>query len=189
MNKLQWQSAEYFNQVYAAQPIPPRTELSLAQNHQCQSIGWTLIHWLQKYGPPMLQEREVLRESFDVESNPMIVFITSTPGLVAAAHLLKSRPPHIVYFSRESFDSFLEQYPDPNFRWHVVFTSLYTEDIAADTLARASAAYPLGLYERYWLHLETSELADLFALGAEHLWRWDGIEPLLLEEAFNTWRS
>ena len=43
--------------------------------------------------------------------------------------------------------------------------------------------------EAYLFHRDESILGPLFARGAHHLWKWNGRELLLLEEAFETWAS
>ena len=190
-NKQDWQSAltECFDLECSAQPLPERAQLSKAEEYQCRSLGGTLIAWLERHGPRLLQEREVLRHSFEVESDPAIVFTSTAPGLVAAKQILDPRPASIFYFLADAFTSFLSRHPDPTFQWHVVYSSHFTEQLDPDALARAVAKHKLRSTERFWLHRESSMLAQLFGRGGDHLWKWNGRKPTLLEEGFNAWVS
>jgi len=174
-NKQDWQSAltEHFDRECSAHPLPERAQLSKAEEHQCRLLGGTLVVWLERHGPRLLQEREVLRHSFEVESDPAIVFTSTVPGLVAAKQILDPRRVSIFYFLADAFTSFLSRHPDTN----------------PDTLARAVAKHKLRSTERFWLHRESSMLAQLFGPGGDHLWKWNGRKPTLLEEGFNAWVS
>ena len=189
--KQDWESAltEHFDREYSAHPLPERARFSKAKEYQCCSVGGTLIAWLEDYGPRLLQEREVLRHALEVESDPTIIFTSTVPGLVAAKEILDPRPASVFYFLEDDFTSFLSRHPDPTFQWHVVYSSYFTHQLDADTLARAVAKYKLRSTERFWLHRESSMLAPLFGRGGDHLWKWNGRKPTLLEESFNTWVS
>ena len=190
-NKQDWQSAltKYFDRECSTQPLPERAQLSKAEEYQCRSLGGTLIAWLERHRPRLLQEREVLRHSFEVQSHPAIVFTSTAPGLVAAKQILDPRPASIFYFFADAFTSFLSRHPDPTFQWHVVYSSHFTEQLDPDTLARAVAKHKLRSTERFWLHRESSMLGQLFGRGGDHLWKWNGRKPTLLEECFNAWVS
>jgi len=186
-----WQSAvaAHFERERADHPLPSRDRLSATEEFQLRIVGGSLVNWLERYGPQMLKEREFLRELNDVDSSPDIVFISTVPGLVAANEILDPRPPSIFFFSQEEFSLFLKENPDPTFRWHVTYTSYFHELLDADILARASQKYKLRSKEEFWLHRESSMLGQLFGRGGDHLWKWNGRKPALLEEGFNTWIS
>ena len=100
-NKQDWQSAltEHFDRECSAHPLPERAQLSKAEEYQCRSLGGTLIVWLERHGPRLLQEREVLRRSFEVESDPAIVFTSTVPDLVAAKQISRPKTPINFLFS------------------------------------------------------------------------------------------
>lgn len=189
--KQSWQSSlsAYFDLEYHARPLPARESLSHEQEWQCRILGGAIYNWLQKYGGPLLREREMLRESMNVESEPIIVLTANMPGLVAACEILAQKPDSIFYFSPEAFQLFLETNPDKGFCWHVEYTNILEESLSEKNLSRAAEQFPIKDAERYWLHREVSTLGRLFARGGEHLWKWDGEKPVLLEEGFNMWVS
>ncbi len=186
-----WEAAlrEHAAQEHETRPLPPRAQLSPLEERQCRVLGGTLISWLRQHSGPLLTEREVLKDSFKVESDPVIVVISDKPGLTAAREILEGAPFPIFYLSQAGFDAFLEKHPDETFRWHVVFTSYFHQSADADLQAKMNALAQLSPGEEFWLHREASTLAPLFERGCDHLWRWGGEELSLVEEAFSTWLS
>jgi len=189
MNRETWRAAlaEHSKQGLEEHPLPARATLSAADDMRCQITGDTLLDWLRKYGPPMLQEREVLRDSFEVETDPAIVFISTIPGLVAGLQILGVKQERVFFSTPERFASFLKRYPDDTNRWHVTYECYFFTPEEPKDLALAKQKYPLQPGEEYWLHREVSTLAPLFVRGGEHLWKWDGKTPVLLEEAFTSY--
>ena len=189
-SKQEWQAAlrAHFTQECSDHALPARATFSQKEEFQCRILGGALLGWLKEYGPRLLQEREVLRESFEVESDPVVVIISSTPGLVAAREILGLRREMIFWFTAEAFAAFLERHPDPGNRWHVVYTTYFLDSIGEDDLLRASAN-DLEPNEEFWMHREHSLIAPLFERGGDHLWKWDGTDTTLLEEGFNMWLS
>lgn len=186
-----WQAALEVRMIheYIANPLPPREELSALEEYQCRIVGGTLVSWLQTHSRPLLREREFLKDIRQLERDPLIVFISDKPGLIAARQILEGAPFPIVYLSQETFDAFIEQDPDETFCWHVVFTSYFHQNADGDTQSAMHATHQLQPGEEFWLHREVSTLAPLFARGGEHLWKWDGEKMSLVEEAFSTWIS
>ena len=171
-----WQSAlaNHFELEYASRPLPTREQFSLSQEFQCRILGGTLISWLQRHGPTLLREREFLRDMMGVESNPTIILISNSPGLVAAHEILDPKSDSIFYFSSEVFAAFRTAHPDDDFRWHVEYSSFFAESLKAEDFDRASQHYPLQPKEQFWLHRESSTLGRLFGRGGDHLWKWNG---------------
>ena len=127
----------------------------------------------------------MLAPSLGIEPDPCIVFTTDVPGLVAAEEIL-DRSDRIACLSGTAFDLWLSQEPDENFRWHVCVWSRFCDPIDADVLEAAREAFPLPEERTYWLHSEGTLWAPLAGRGVDHLWAWDGQEPELLEEAFQS---
>ena len=190
-DRQNWQSAltEHFERESVAHPLPAREQLSKAEQFQCRTLGGTLISWLKCHGPRLLQERDALRYAFGVESDPAIVLTSTIPGLIAAKQILDPRPASIFFFSPEAFASFLAHHPDNTFRWHVVYSSFFSDQLETDLLARACSKYKLRPSETFWIHRESTMVARLFGRGGDHLWKWNGRKMTLLEEGFNTWLS
>ncbi|MEP6673173.1 MAG: hypothetical protein ABJF10_28750 [Chthoniobacter sp.] len=186
-----WETAlaEHVAREYAANPIPTHHTLSPIETFQGQTIGHTVVAWWNRYRYPLLEEREVLRESFGIESDPAMILLSEGPGLVALNTIFKKPSPNTFFLTPESFDSFLEDHPDETHRWHVVFLCAFTPDLEPRVLSLAEAKYPLAEREQYWVHHETTALAPLFVRGCQHLWKLSGEEMILLEEAFYTWIS
>lgn len=187
----EWQAAlqEHAAQEYQTRPLPPRAELSALEEKQCRILGGTLISWLQEHSHPLLTEREVLKQTLGVESDPVIVVISDKPGLTAAREILEGAPFPIFYLPQASFDAFLEKHPDETFCWHVVFTSYFHQDAEADVKEKMDALAQPQPGEEVWLHRESSLLAPLFERACDHLWKWNGEEFSLVEEAFSSWIS
>ena len=190
-NKQDWQSslAVHFDLECSSNPLPEREQFSKAEGHQCRLLGGILIEWLNRHGPKLLQERDVLRHGLEVEGDPAVIIVSSVPGLVAAKEILDPRPASIFYFLPDAFTSFLSRHPDPTFQWHIVYSSSFSEHLDTETSARAVAKHKLRSTERFLLHSESTMLAQRFARGGDHLWKWNGRKMTLLEEGFNSWVS
>ncbi|MEI7946241.1 MAG: hypothetical protein WCJ02_06070 [bacterium] len=168
-------------------PLAPRDTLSLADEMQCRIIGGSLIRWLREYGPRLLQQRSVLAKLKGWESDPFVVFTSEQPGLIAAGEILGVKASEIISLYPDEFTKCSKSRPDADYQWHVHTWSYFTT-LDADSLQRA-AKYPLAPGETYWLHKEGTMCGSLFGRGGDHLWKWNGEKPELLEECFNQWVS
>jgi len=115
------------------------------------------------------------------------VFTSTEPGLVAAREILEEGYDTISFLYPEEFTEWLAVNPDPDYRWHVQTWSYFTS-VDAVTIEKTKK-YPLGDGESYWLHREGTMCGKLFGRGGDHLWKWNGTEPVLLEECINQWIS
>lgn len=167
--------------------IPPREELTDAQEMQCRIVGGALIAWLERHGPRMIQERSVLR-AVGFEPNPLIVFTSNVPGLVAAREILGEQPERVVYMTEARFRDFLRANPDPRYIWHVHHWSLFPPQLEAEFLEAARSGYPIADGCQYWQHVEGTLWGPSCGLEIRHLWQWDGAEPALLEEGMQSVR-
>jgi hypothetical protein len=190
--RQKWEAAlaEHFAREWAANRLLTYEEFSLLEKFRYVQTGITISAWLTRHGRQLIQEREILRESLEVESQPRIVILSNMTGLAAAQKCFeKGRPPAIFYFTPESFDSFLAEHPDETQRWHVVYTCYLSDELDAKTIALAGKKYKLRKTEQYVVHYEISTLAPLFERGIVHLWKWNGRNQTLLEEGFQHWVS
>ncbi|RBP37326.1 hypothetical protein DES53_11464 [Roseimicrobium gellanilyticum] len=185
-----WRQAlrKVFDTEIATMDLPERSNLSPADAEQCRILGRTLIQWLEGHGPLMLQERAFIEETLHEPTEPDIIFVSSTPGLVAARQILNPKPERVFYFPADRFDAFCEAHPDPEFYWHVTYQSDFPE-LDAEEIERAKKEHPIEPAEKYWLHREATTMGPLFGRGGNHLWKWDGTRQKLLQEGFSSWIS
>lgn len=158
---------------------PPTGELDAAEEFQRRVVGGGLLRWLREHGPALLAERQLLAPQLDPE--PIVVFVSNRPGLVAADQILGRGHDRVVALSDNDY---AEHVDDPELQHHV-HTWSWFEPWEGDERARAE--HPLADGEIYWLHREGTEWAELAARGAEHLWAWDGADARLLQEAYRSW--
>jgi len=168
-------------------PIPIRNDLSNEQEIQCRIIGGSLIAWLREYGPRFIQERAVEAVLQNFAKDPYVVFTSGSPGLVAACEILSEGPANIVFLYADEFTEWLKKNPDSDYRWHIHTWSFFAP-IDKKTVKKAER-YPCSEGESLWLHKEGTMCGQLFGRGGDHLWKWNGQEPVLLEEGMNQWVS
>jgi hypothetical protein len=170
-------------------PLPPETDLTSAEEWQQSIIGGGLIQWLDHHGPAFLSERKVLHKLIRVDPEPGIVFTSNIPGLLAAKEILGIEMNQIVYLHEKEFQRWLRNNPDPEYRWHMHFWSFFREPIQRKFATSAKKTFPLDDGSSYWQNSEGTMWGALAGRGAEHLWKWNGVEPELLQEAFENWIS
>lgn len=116
--------------------------------------------------------------------NRHLVFTSTEAGLVAAARILPGQSPVFCCLSPEEYRQWLQFHPDINFRYHVHLWSHFVEhpDIT-------SCRFSIRPNEQYWLHTEGMVYGPKFGRGADHLWKWDGEKPVLLQKNYARWTS
>lgn len=167
-------------------PIPARETLSEAVEFQCRIIGGHMIQWLHEWGPRLLMERKAHNADKAVEDEPFVLFLTDTPGLVAAREILDDGDDSpIAYMRAGEFEAFSAVHPDEQLRWHITVESGFHEltDEAERALALRKHALQPG--EVFWIHHAVSTLRPQFARGGGHLWVWDGKEAQMVEDGFS----
>jgi hypothetical protein len=171
-------------------PLPDRQLLDSAEEWQCRIIGGSLLNWLNEIGPDYLQERKVLSKLLEIEPEPLIVFTSTVPGLIAATEIITPENESVLFLADDDFAKWSRQHPDAEYCWHVHFWSYFHTSPDQEFLAQAQEQYPLDdEAETYWQHVEGTMWGQQAGRGVDHLWKWDGKEPLLLEEAFSHWVS
>jgi len=168
---------------------PLLSDLDEVQEWQRRIIGGSVIAWLEHHGPAILNERQILCELTKVDPNPGIVFTSTAPGLLAAQEILGDEQQDVVFLHDEEFMRWIKRNPDPAYCWHVHFWSFFREPVDKKLSEKARRAYPLPNGSTYWQHSEGTMWGSQAGRGGEHLWQWDGEEPQLLEEAFQSWIS
>lgn len=192
MAKYTWASAlrSYLAKVRVEAPVPARDTLSLADEMRLRILGGHLMSWLKDWGPQLILERNALPMTRGDTREPLIVFLTDTPGLVAATEILGDHK-RVVYCRKTEYEAFALRDEDHDFRVHCELHSYFDESLMDDDRWKdlARRAHPLKSGEDFWLHHDESVLGPLFARGDDHLWVWNGIEPRLLEEGWEGWVS
>lgn len=176
--------ARHFEREAIVRPLPDRRSFTPEQEFQCRVLGGALLQWGRYVPDHWLAERDFLSRDFKVDPDPVIIFVSSVPGLVAAREIHDPRPEYFVYLSAESYEEFIAQHPDHTFRWHVRYISQISTSLENGDAVQAAAEYPLAAGECYWLHREETDLAILFGRYYSHLWKFDGGNVTLLEGVF-----
>lgn len=167
-------------------PFPSIEDLTDAEEWQRRIIGGSVIAWLEQHSPAILRERQVLHKVMNVDPDPGIVFTSNIPGLLAADEIIGSNGQEVVFLHEKEYKRWLRKNPDKEYRWHVHFWSIFHEPKLP---ARIKMMYPLNDGSSYWQHSEGTNWGALAGRGVDHLWQWDGVEPKLLEEGFQSWVS
>jgi hypothetical protein len=170
-------------------PIPPRETLSPEEEEQCLITGGSLIQWLNSHGPEFLRQRAFFKEIMPIAKDPVLVFTSNMPGLVAAQEILDPCPEKIVYLLESEYAECELRRLDPDYRHHVHFWSVFREPVDPEFAKRASEQYPLAAGACYWQHSEGTVWGEPAGRGVDHLWSWNGTQLDLLEEAFDSWIS
>lgn len=184
MHKQEWLAAlkAFVQKRSENNPISPRSTLSEEEEWHCRIIGGEWINWYQRHLRTILQERMVLRvQQFDPE--PLIVFTTTMPGLVAAQQIMQEPPENLVYLLHSEFVAWEQHNPVDSFTFHIHHWS-YFQPISQQLLAQASARYPDLDPQAFRIHASGDLWGERCGVGGEHLWRWNGERMELLEEAF-----
>ncbi len=170
-----------------AEPLPVMGGLSAADLARCRLQGGTLIAWLERHSPRLLQERAMFSHLEGNDPRPFIVVLSDVTGLVAAEEIV-GESNRLAFLKRSEFEAFTTEHPDDELKWHVRFVNEIT--VPSGIMAeKAAIEFPLLVGEEYWLHIEESIMGPLFARGFKHLLKWDGINISVLKEGFSCWIS
>jgi hypothetical protein len=167
----------YSKDLRNTSPLPDRESLTLEEEEQCRIIGGALIGWLENNGPYMLEQRKEMAEYAEQEE-PLIVLLTTAPGLLAAEDIAGSDQDRLFFFTPDQWADFAEQHPDDEMHFHVINTSSVRPTEADDELPpNAPGTGAL------WLHEEATRISPQIMMGAHHLWHYDGERAQLIQEA------
>jgi hypothetical protein len=173
----------------AAVPLPDRDALTDAQEWHCRLVGGTILAWLRQHGPRFLEERVVMCKLLGIDRDPTIVFTSDVPGLIAAREIVGPDHERVVYLLEDEFAAAPPRVTDPEYKHHVHFWSFFRPELEPGFAAQARAKHPIPAGCSYWQHSEGTMWAVRAGRGVDHLWRWDGDKPELLEEAMSHWVS
>jgi hypothetical protein len=165
-------------------PLFDRADLSLADETQCCLIGDSLKKWLNKQWPKFLKQRMDLVRFKGWSQDPFIVFNSNQPGLIAASEILAGDHPEIAWLYPKEFTDWHKRHPDNTYQWHVQFWSGFgplnpvLHRVEEKSLLKK---YPRNPGECFWVHDEGTICGPLFGRGSYRLWKWNGVEAVLLE--------
>jgi hypothetical protein len=185
LNKQEWSTAlkAFAQNQRQHNPIPNRDTLSVEEEWQCRIIGGEFVSWYQQHLRDIVGQRATLRiMKFDPE--PLIVFTASMPGLVAAQEIMSEPSESLVYLLHMEFDEWEKEHQVEKFIFHIHHWS-YFRKIDQELLLRTQEVYPEVSPEEYRIHTTGDLWAEQCGMQGEHLWRWNGEEMELLEEAFS----
>jgi len=170
-NKWQQGLLNYERACRTGRPAKNRKSLSKQDRMQCDIIAGALarqLHYLQRLP----------------EHNRHVVFTSTEPGLVAAHRILQGQSLAFCCLPPEEYRLWMQLHPDINFQFHVHFWSHFVEhpDIT-------NCRFSISTDEQYWLHTEGMMCGPKFGRGADHLWKWDGKQPVLLKKNYTQWTS
>ena len=143
--------------------------------------------WLREHGPRMLQERATLAHLLTIDREPSIVFTSDAAGLFAAEEIVGPDDDRVVYLLEEEFAAAEPSLADPGYVRHVHVWSRFLPNLEAGFAEQARVRYPIPASSEFWQHAEGTMWGVNAGRGGDHLWRWNGREPELLEEAMTGW--
>jgi hypothetical protein len=170
-NKWQQGLLNYERAYRTGRPATNRKSLSKQGRMQCDIIAGTLagqLHNLQRMP----------------DHNRHLVFTSTEPGLVAAHGILQGQSLAFCCLPPKEYRLWMQLHPDMNFRLHVHFWSHFVEH--PDII---NCRFSISTDEQYWLHTEGMMCGPKFGRGADHLWKWDGEQPVLLQKNYTQWTS
>lgn len=171
----------------AAAHLPERSELTAAEEAQCRIVGGAFIAWFHDAGRFFVSQRAALANVTGQHGEPAIVLVSNAPGLVAAREIFAESENRPFAVTPQIYASVVQR-ADPEFRWHIQVAS-YFRVATGEFAKRARQRFLLREGEVFWEHYEATISGPLAAQGGSHLWKWNGVEPELLEEGFETWVS
>jgi hypothetical protein len=186
MNKKTWfTELKSFQQAgFQSDPIPARHSLSEEEEWHCRIIGGEFIRWYQHHLSYILQQRMALQiRQFDRE--PLLVFTTSIPGLVAAREIIKAPIEDLVCLLHHEFEKWEIQHPVDEFNFHIHHWSYFQSTLDGELLALAQTRYPEIDREEFRLHSSGDLWGEGCGVGEHHLWRWHDRKMQLIEESLS----
>ena len=186
MNQLQWEDAvrNYEQDCRALKPVPPRSSLTAEEEWHCRILGGRMYTSLA----PMIESDLAQRDALWVRKfarQPLVVFTTTMPGLVAARELFKPFA-KLLFLLPHEWEAWthVESRADSEYEFHVHHWS-EMHMMKDDKAEYAQQQFPEADLKTLRLHEEGSLFGPLAGTGAAHLWQWNGRELELLEEEFS----
>ncbi len=185
MNKQEWAIAlGSFSQAQRQHnSILDRDSLSNEEEWHCRIIGGEFMSWYQRRLSDILAERMVLR-AMNFDPKPFIVFTTTMPGLVAAHEIMPEPSEDFICLIHTEYEEWERQHAVDDFTFHIHHWS-YFSGLDHVLLTRARETHPSVSVGEFRIHSSGDLWGEQCGVFAGHLWRWNGHEMELLEEAFS----
>lgn len=184
LNKIDWlHGLEHFLQIQRKNtPVPSVESLSDEQDWQRRVIGGDLISWARKHSSFVLEQRASLG-FLDLDPEPVVVFTTSIPGLIAADDILGQAKHQWFYMLDTEYQQWLNQGTFDNYRFHIHLHSQFVS-IEPEILLMSQKQFPKVPSDQLRTHFTGCLWGKNCGVNATHLWVWNHQETKLLEEAF-----
>jgi hypothetical protein len=193
MHKQDWQAklAAFIKASRASLPVPEQDEIS--QDPLALAMyrieGGFMQTWISEYGPHMLKERDFLMYG-KLEPDPVVVIHGDMPLLVACRILLRDgaldgEGDAVAMLSSE-YAEFIERNPErEEFDFHIQTWSRFERATPSILVRVRSKGHEISASSTYYDHVNGTLWAKLGGLEVHHLWRWNGEEMSLVEEAID----
>ncbi len=135
-------------------PLPSRDDLSPLEAQQCRILGGSWLAWLKHHAPGMLEERAVLHKAMHVDPEPVVVFLSIAPGLIAAHKIFGDRAPDgIVCLKEDQFKRWPRKSPDRSMSWHAYCMQTFRK-VTDHELGEHYRAQSIPEDCEAWLHID-----------------------------------
>jgi hypothetical protein len=159
----------YAGECRRIQPWPARSALSTLAEWQGQVLGGTLIGWLKREFPEVMNVRSVLAKKAGFIPRPEIVILSNEPGLVAAVEILGEKPSSFVTLTPDQYALWSGAMCEDRLCWCIEFSSLLVTP-SRSAVKRFRKEYPVPRGSVYWIHAETTDYGRLAGVGGLYLW-------------------
>ena len=173
----------YIQAQREAVPIPERESLTAEEEWHCRIIGGDFLSWQQNELPHILRQRTALKAA-TFDPDPLLIFTTTMPGLVAAQEIMPSPPEQLAYLLHDEFSRWETENPAGTFTFHIHRWSYFKRPDPA-SLGEARAAFPTVPAAEFRVHSSGTLWAEHAGTDNAHLWRWTGSDMELLQESFS----
>ena len=150
-------------------PLPSREALTSRAGRAMPHRGEFAGPLAAQTAPRILRERHALAERRPLTAEPLILWTSDMPGLVAAAQILRPDQADVVPLLGAEYTTSSIAPADPELTWHIHVWSFIRPALPPDLARRARSAYPIPAGCSYWLHSEGTCWAPNTGRGAEHL--------------------
>ena len=171
----------------ASRPIPDRSTLTNAQEWQYHIISSSVRAGMRKYTPRYFREEAVMNRRFGF-NNPVFVFTSSVPGLIAAKDAIGTGHEQVVLLLENEYDASPcgEEGTEDDFYRHFWSTVDTEAELDPEYVAGLRAEHPIPDGCSYWRHCEGSYSGPMASHWVAQLWCWDGGTATMIEGA---WQS
>jgi hypothetical protein len=186
-----------WSEELARNPVPSRDSLTSVEEWQCRIQGGEFLEFFADGAEGVARTRAFVSEFSNMSPDPVPLFLSDRPGLVAAKEILGGGSESgILPLLEPWYRTWEQRFPDSEYMWHVSFMSYFEpwsryvggEDSYLGFAAEADHYRELVGDEdpaTLWVHHSGAYVGPLAGQMTAHLWKWDGEEMNLLQEGFD----